>query len=162
MAGGSSQPFPLSKLAFMYVKKIAQPLANRIAARAVKDEKFKEVFVLAPANLYHFYEAKIKFRFMNIGKIRVKKVPKLDEKTALQLGSNLCAEFIILSLASAIALNEVMKFKERERLKDQQTQENFNELNDCIDRLNRIIEQQNKDIEKLKILLESYKQNDKS
>ena len=42
-------------------------LIFRIAARAVKDEKFKQVFVLTPANIYHFYEAKIKFRFMNIG-----------------------------------------------------------------------------------------------
>ena len=36
------------------------------------------------------------------------------------------------------------KFKERERLKDEQTQQSFDELNDCMDRLCRIIEQQNK------------------
>eukprot|EP00088_Acartia_fossae_P049847 TRINITY_DN5526_c0_g1_i8.p1 TRINITY_DN5526_c0_g1~~TRINITY_DN5526_c0_g1_i8.p1 ORF type:complete len:159 (-),score=14.10 TRINITY_DN5526_c0_g1_i8:392-868(-) len=150
------QPFPLSKLAFMYVKKIAQPLANRIAARAKKDERFKEIFCLPPANMYHFYEAKIKFRFMNIGKVRIKKVPKLDEKTAIELGSNLCAEFIIMSIASVIALNEVMKYKERERQKDLASDLELQELNNCVTRLQNIIESQKEDIDRLREIILSY------
>ncbi|XP_023334296.1 optic atrophy 3 protein isoform X1 [Eurytemora carolleeae] len=107
MSGHGGQPFPLSKLAFMYVKKVAQPIASRIARKAEKDNWFKTYICLPPANLYHFYEAKIKFKVMNIGRTRISKVPKLNEKAAIELGSNLCAEFIIMSVASILALHEV-------------------------------------------------------
>ncbi|XP_023334298.1 putative OPA3-like protein CG13603 isoform X3 [Eurytemora carolleeae] len=114
MSGHGGQPFPLSKLAFMYVKKVAQPIASRIARKAEKDNWFKTYICLPPANLYHFYEAKIKFKVMNIGRTRISKVPKLNEKAAIELGSNLCAEFIIMSVASILALHEVRKYKARE------------------------------------------------
>ena len=80
------QPFPLSKLAFMYVKRVAQPIAARIVQRAEKDDWFKTHVCLPPAHLYHFYETKIKLRLLNIGKIRVTKVPKMTEKAAVELG----------------------------------------------------------------------------
>ncbi|XP_023334299.1 putative OPA3-like protein CG13603 isoform X4 [Eurytemora carolleeae] len=136
MSGHGGQPFPLSKLAFMYVKKVAQPIASRIARKAEKDNWFKTYICLPPANLYHFYEAKIKFKVMNIGRTRISKVPKLNEKAAIELGSNLCAEFIIMSVASILALHEV--------------REN-------IESLNRIIQTQNQDIETLSNLIYRYR-----
>ena len=96
----SGQPFPMSKLLYMYVKKLAEPLASRIIIRAKKDETFKRIICLPPANLYHFYESKIKFRVMNIGKVRMKKVPKMSEKEAIVLGGNLFSECCFYALAS--------------------------------------------------------------
>lgn len=98
----SGQPFPMSKLLYMYVKKLAEPLASRIIIRAKKDETFKRIICLPPANLYHFYESKIKFRVMNIGKVRMKKVPKMTEKEAIVLGGNLFSECCFYALASGI------------------------------------------------------------
>ena len=126
---GSQQPFPLSKLIFMFVKSLAQPLSRwqhlwylykdlntipgkvattftqfhifhivrRLLQRAKTDTLFRysrktamlreaatnfflqvaefifyvhrRLIVLPPAHLYHFYEAKIKFRVMNLGKV---------------------------------------------------------------------------------------------
>jgi hypothetical protein len=86
---GHGQPFPLSKLAFMYVKRIAEPVAARFIQRAEKDEWFKRHVCLPPAQLYHFYETKIRFRLLNLGKIRVTKVPKMNEKAAIELGKAL-------------------------------------------------------------------------
>jgi len=94
------QPFPMSKLLYMYVKRLAQPLATRLLARAKHNDNFKVYLCLPPANLYHFYEAKVKFRFFNIGKIRMKKVPKMLEKDAIVLGANLLSEFVIYAVAS--------------------------------------------------------------
>lgn len=96
----SGQPFPMSKLLYMYVKKLAEPLASRIIIRAKKDETFKRIICLPPANLYHFYESKIKFRVMNIGKVRMKSVPKMSEKEAIKLGGSLFSECCFYALAS--------------------------------------------------------------
>ena len=98
----SGQPFPMSKLLYMYVKKFAEPLANRIIARAKTDDIFKRFICLPPANLYHFYESKVKYRVMNIGKIRMQKVPKMSEREATILGANLFAECCFYALASGI------------------------------------------------------------
>ena len=54
----SGQPFPMSKILYMYVKKLAEPLASRIIIRAKKDETFKKIICLPPANIYHFYESR--------------------------------------------------------------------------------------------------------
>ena len=75
-------------------------LALRIRAQAEKSEKFRDIICLPPANIFHFYEAKIKFRFMNIGKVRMTKVPKMSEKEAVKLGANLFAEFCFYTVAS--------------------------------------------------------------
>ena len=96
----SGQPFPMSKLLYMYVKKFAEPLANRIIARAKTDDIFKRFICLPPANLYHLYESKVKYRVMNIGKIRMKSVPKMTEKEAITLGGNLFAECCFYAFAS--------------------------------------------------------------
>lgn len=96
----SGQPFPMSKLLYMYVKRLAQPLATRLIVRAKHNDNFKNYLCLPPANLYHFYEAKVKFKVLNIGKIRMKKVPKLLEKDAIVLGANLLSEFVIYAVAS--------------------------------------------------------------
>jgi len=76
---GSQQPFPLSKLLFMSVKTLAGPLSRKFLHRAKTDTLFRKLIVLPPAHLYHFYEAKIKFRVMNLGKVRMSAVPRLSE-----------------------------------------------------------------------------------
>lgn len=148
------QPFPLSKLAFMYVKRVAQPVAARIIQRAEKDDWFRTHICLPPAQLYHFYETKIKFRLLNLGKIKVTRAPKMSDKAAVELGANMFAEFCILALASAIAANEVIKYKERERAEDERLSGEKRELADTVASLSGVVEQQNRDVAALKYLLE--------
>ena len=62
-----SSPFPLSKLAFMFIKRIAAPISRRIVNKAEESAVFKNYFCMPPARLYHFYEAKIKFPVLNLG-----------------------------------------------------------------------------------------------
>lgn len=154
----SGQPFPMSKLLYMYVKRLAQPFATRFITRAKIDNNFKVYFCLPPANLYHFYEAKIKFRLLYIGKIRVKEVPKLPEKDAVVLGANLLSEFLIYSVASAFALNEVLKYKERERGKDEKYEVEGNELLDNVVKLGKLIDKQTCDIRNLDELIIIHKE----
>ena len=146
----------MSKLLFMYVKKLAEPLAQRIIVRAKQDDLFKKMICLPPANLYHFYEAKIKFRVMNIGKIRMKSVPKMSEKDAIVLGANLFAECCFYAVASAIALNEVLKFKAREKEKDFEYDEEFREYREYLERLDNVIDKQICDIHRLENIVDQY------
>jgi hypothetical protein len=83
MGSPGGQPFPLSKLLFMFLTRLAQPVGRRVLCRARTDPVFRSAVLspshplsrnrnyvcLPPANLYHFYEAKIKFRLLNIGKV---------------------------------------------------------------------------------------------
>jgi len=153
----SGQPFPMSKLVYMYVKRLAQPLASRIISRAKKDQFFKTYICLPPANMYHFYEAKVKFKIMNIGKVRMNKVPKLLEKDAVVLGANLFSEFCIYAVASAFALNEVMKFKAREREKDESLEDETKDLLEDVAKLDKIVDKQLCDINNLDKLVLIYK-----
>ena len=158
----------------MYVKKLAEPIANRIIKKASEQEFFKRYICLPPANLYHFYEANIKFRVMNIGKIRMKSVPKMSEKDAIVLGANLFAEFCVYFFASGklfwklkkhfsevlfavFALNEVLKYKAREKEKDEQFEEETKELLDNVDRLDKILDNQICDIQHLESIVAVYK-----
>jgi len=146
----SGQPFPMSKLLYMYVKRLAQPLATRLITRAKHNDNFKTYLCLPPANLYHFYEAKVKFRVLNIGKIRMKKVPKLLEKDAIILGANLLSEFVIYAVASAVALNEVLKY-------DEGYEVDTNELLENVVKLDKIVEKQICDLKNLDKLVLIYK-----
>merc|ERR1711937_943715 len=143
MSSSPSQPFPLSKLVYMFVKTLAAPVARRVQLKAATDQKVKKWVCLAPANLYHYYEVKIKFRVMNIGKVRMAKVPKMNEREALTLGSNLFSEFLIYFVASVIAFNEWRKYKDREKVVETSLTEEQTEMEECMEQLKAIVDEQN-------------------
>lgn len=93
---------------------------------------------------------------MNIGKVRMKKVPKMSEKEAIVLGGNLFSECCFYALASAIALNEVLKFKAREREKDSLVDEDNRCLIDNVNKLDEIIDKQLCDIKRLENIIVLY------
>jgi len=96
----AGQNYPVSKLIYMYVKKLAQPVASTIEKKANKDNFFRNYICLPPANLYHFYEARVKFKFMKLGNMKMQKVPKMSEREAVRLGASLVSECCIYSFAS--------------------------------------------------------------
>ena len=63
-----AQPFPLSKLAFMFVRQAAAPVARRIRGKAKSSPLVRHYVVLPPANVYHFYETKVKMRMLNLAR----------------------------------------------------------------------------------------------
>lgn len=156
------ESFPLSKLLFMFVKSLARPISRRVLARANTDAFFKQYVCLPPANLYHFYEAKIKFRVMNVGRARMARVRRLGEKEEVELGANLASEFIIYTVAMAICANEVLKYKERVREEEDQEEEAREELVEEVGRLGRLLERQEEALVDLESLVEHYRHKLKS
>ena len=63
-----SQPFPLSKLAFMFVRQASEPVAQRIRRRAKASAALRQFIVLPVANSYHFYETRVKMRMLDLAR----------------------------------------------------------------------------------------------
>ena len=83
--------FPLAKLGFVLVKQISKPIANGIANRARKSKLFRNYICIPVAQLFHWYDVKVRMRVLNLGK--VSNVPKLDEKKAIETGSQVSTLF---------------------------------------------------------------------
>ena len=77
--------FPLAKLGVLVIKQISKPLANSIARRAKASDFFKKGIVLPLAQIFHWADVKVRMRILHLGKVT--KVPKLDEKKAIDTGS---------------------------------------------------------------------------
>ena len=76
--------FPLAKLGVLVIKQVTKPLANAIAKRARNIGFFRKC-VLTSANIFHWADVKVRMRILNLGKVT--KVPKLDEKKAIDTGA---------------------------------------------------------------------------
>ena len=77
--------FPLAKLGVLVVKQISKPLANAIAKRARTSDFFRNRVLLPTSQLFHWVDVKVRMRILNLGKVT--KVPKLDEKKAIDTGA---------------------------------------------------------------------------
>ena len=151
------QPFPLSKLLFMFMKSLAKPISRRILHRAHTQPFFRDYVCRPPAQLFHFYEAKVKFRVMNLGRVRVTKVPRLSDKDSLELGANLFSEMSIMALAMAVLGNELRKFKAREARLEEQLELERLEMVEEVEQLSNMVVLQESNISGLYELQEHHK-----
>ena len=116
MAVGAA--FPLAKLGFLLIRQVSKPIAKSIAERAKKSPVFANWICKPVAQLFHFYEVKVKMKALNLSTGKVTKVPKLSETQAVQQGAEILSEVIILSIASAILIYEYNRQKEKEEAKE--------------------------------------------
>lgn len=109
--------FPVAKLGFLLIKQVSKPIAKVLATRARNSLFFRTYVCIPVAQLFHWYEIKLKMRMLNIGG-KVTKVPKLNEAKAIEQGSEILSEVIILSIAAAILIYEYNRSKEKEDAKE--------------------------------------------
>ena len=125
--------FPLAKLGFLAIKQVSKPLANAVANRGRKSKFFRNFVILPVAQFFHFLDVKVRMRILNLGKVT--KVPKLDEKKAIDTGSQLLSEFVILSVGAGILLFEYRRQSEKEEVKQAEIEQEKCDLRDTVDRL---------------------------
>ena len=147
MAVGAA--FPLAKLGFLVVKQISKPIAKNIAERAKTSPFFKNWVCIPVAQLFHFYEVKVKMATLNLGTGKVTKVPKLSETQAVQQGAELLSEIIILSIASGILIYEYNRQKEKEEAKEVKIKADREAIKDKIYNLELKVEKQSVQIRNL-------------
>ena len=97
--------FPLAKLGLVVIKQISKPIANGIAARARKSRIFRNYVCIPIAQFFHWYDVKVRMRVLNLGKVST--VPKLDEKKAIETGSQVK---YFLENATKIELRDVIEY----------------------------------------------------
>ena len=147
MAVGAA--FPLAKLGFLVVKQVSKPIAKSIAERAKVSPFFKNWICIPVAQLFHFYEVRVKMATLNLGTGKVTKVPKLSETQAVQQGAELLSEMIILSIASGILVYEYNRSKEKEEAKEEKIKADREAIKDKIYNLELKIEKQSVQIRNL-------------
>jgi hypothetical protein len=140
--------FPVAKLGFLLIKQIAKPIAKSIAAEAKKYRIFREYVCIPIAQAFHWYEIKMKMNMLNIGG-KVTKVPKLNEAKAIEQGSEILSEFIILSIASAILIYEYSRGREKEEIKEAGLQQERDRIKNKIFELEFRVEKQSTQIREL-------------
>eukprot|EP00090_Calanus_glacialis_P046650 TRINITY_DN9264_c0_g1_i1.p1 TRINITY_DN9264_c0_g1~~TRINITY_DN9264_c0_g1_i1.p1 ORF type:complete len:274 (+),score=100.99 TRINITY_DN9264_c0_g1_i1:35-856(+) len=141
--------FPVAKLGFLLVKQVSKPLAKSVAARAKKSPFFKNWVCIPVAQLFHFYEVKMKMRALNLGTGKVTKVPKLTEAKAVEQGSEILSEAIIISIASAILVYEYNRSKEKEDAKEEKLKADRESIKNKIFELELKVEKQSTQIRNL-------------
>jgi len=141
--------FPVAKLGFLLVKQVSKPLAKSVAARAKKSPIFKDWICVPIAQLFHFYEVKMKMRALNLGTGKVTKVPKLTEAKAVEQGAEILSEMIIISIASGILIYEYNRSKEKDDAKEEKLRADRESIKNKIFELELKVEKQSTQIRNL-------------
>jgi len=142
-------PLPLLKLGFLLVKQASKPLAKRIAAGARKSNLFKNYVCMPIAQIYHFYEVRLKMSALKLGGGKVTKVPKLSETKAVEQGSEMLAEVTILGIASSLLIYEYNRSSEKEQAKEAKLKADREMIKTKIFELENKMEQQSMQIRSL-------------
>ena len=101
------------------------------------------------AQLYHFYEVRLKMSALKLGGGKVTKVPKLSETKAVEQGSEMLAEVIILGIASSLLIYEYNRSSEKEQAKEAKLKADREMIKTKIFELENKMEQQSMQIRSL-------------
>jgi len=151
--------FPVAKLGFLLIKQVSKPIAKQIAARSKNSRLFREYVCIPVAQLFHWYEIKMKMRMLNIGG-KVTKVPKLNEAKAIEQGAEILSEMIIISIASAILIYEYNRSKEKEDAKESAKAKDMDKIKNKIFELEFKQEKQTTQIRELSKLVIELKEHE--
>nr|ACO10305.1 OPA3-like protein CG13603 [Caligus rogercresseyi] len=139
--------FPLAKLGVLVIKQVSKPIAKSIADRARSSQFFRSRVCIPTANLFHWYDVKVRMKSLNLGD--VKNVPKLNEKNAIDTGAQILSEMIIFGIAAGILLLEMIRQSEKEEAKQEQILEEKDALRRTITNLEFRVEKQSVQIREL-------------
>jgi len=141
--------FPLVKLGILLVKQISKPIANGVASRAEKSKAFRNYVCIPIAQLFHLYDVKVRMRVLNLGKVSKEKVPKLNEKKAIETGAQLLSEFILVAVASIIVIYEYNRSMQKEEKKQIEIEQEKSDLKDRVQDLEFAVEKQSTQLKEL-------------
>lgn len=86
-------------------------------------------------------------RILNLGSAT--NIPKLNEERAIETGSQLLSELIILGIASGILLVEYQRSSEKDEAKKEQLEREKAYLNDKLEHLGSVLDKQRDDLKQL-------------
>ena len=108
--------FPIAKLGVLLVRQISKPLAKRFANRAKKHRLFRDWVCIPIGQTFHYCETRVKLASLDLVlKRKVFKVPKLSDKDAIEQGSTILSEVLILFTAIGILVYEYKKSRDEKK-----------------------------------------------
>ena len=113
--------FPLAKLGVLLVKQISKPISRRVAKTASHSQIFRDWICIPIGQVFHNVEVRIKrasldLPFNRAGDKQTKyKVPRLSDKQAVEQGSEIISEVLILSVAIGVIVYEFTKSQQEKR-----------------------------------------------
>ncbi|XP_033127098.1 optic atrophy 3 protein homolog [Anneissia japonica] len=132
--------FPMIKLVSLAMKQVSKPLAKRIQSLAKRNNFLRRYICMPPAQLHHWLEINLKMRSLGLG--NPKKVERLSEDAAVELGAEMLGEGIVFSVAVGTIVFEYWRqSKKDEQHEDIQT-EGIKQLNERVSELEILLEQQ--------------------
>ncbi|KAL5269279.1 hypothetical protein ACHWQZ_G002932 [Mnemiopsis leidyi] len=144
---------PLGKLAILAVKQIAKPIAKGLKNGAKNNDTFKNYIIMPVAQGVHWIDVKVKTTLMGASNANVY---KLNEKLAVEYGSEFISEFFLYAFGTAIVLFEYNRSSQKDAKKEQKIRENTEKMENEIRKLQNdslesvfIIEEQGAEIRSL-------------
>ena len=147
--------FPLVRLLFQVVYRIARPFANEMVLRAQKNVIFREYLCIPLGRTIHWMDIKVRMRILNLGKLNL--VPKIDDKKAMDLGAQLLLEVIVIIIFSVIVIYQYNESVEKEEKKDEKRKDHIKEVEENIKEIEHAVNDNKRQITALHNLLNSIR-----
>ena len=147
--------FPLIRLVFQVVYRVARPFANEMVLRAQKNVIFREYLCIPLGRAIHWMDIKVRMRILNLGKLNL--VPKIDDKKAMDLGAQLLLEVIVIIIFSVIVIYQYNESVEKEEKKDEKRKEHVKEVEENIKEIEHAVNDNKTQITALHNLLNSIR-----
>lgn len=130
--------FPIAKLLMLGVKQVSRPLANTLKANARRSPFFRAYICQPPAQIYHWFEMKMKMRMMGF---KGAQVQPLNEDVAADLGSELLGEAIVFLVGGACILAEYLRQSSNTAKKEEELRSTLDSLQEQVAHLSLTVEE---------------------
>ncbi|XP_060646542.1 putative OPA3-like protein CG13603 isoform X1 [Drosophila sulfurigaster albostrigata] len=143
--------FPLAKLGFLLVKQITKPVTRLLKQKATSNKIFRNYVVAPPAQFFHWIGVRSKMRMLGLN--QPKYVPPLNQAMAIETGSNLLSELIVVSIGVSLIILEFSRQARNDKLKHDKHKEQRQKLFSDLEALNDRVNEQVHEIQNLKVKL---------
>ena len=147
--------FPLVRLLFQVVYRIARPFANELVLKAQNNTIIREYVFIPLGRTIHWMDIKVRVRMLNLGKLNL--VPKIDDQKAIDLGAQLLLEIIVLIIFSLIVIYQYNESVEKEEKKDLKRKKDLEEVTENINQIEFNVNKNKTHINELNMILSSIR-----
>ena len=113
--------FPLTKLGFILLQQITHPIVRKIVAQTKVNKILHNYCCIPIAQAFYRCDVRIRFRYVphNLGG-SINKIPRLDDKKAINIGAYIITEIFILLSIVTVAFVEYSKYVENDMAQQKQ------------------------------------------
>lgn len=143
----------------LVVKQVSKPISKTFADRAKTSPVFRNHVIFPLGSLVYRVQVRLKMKEMGL-KGKVTKVPKLGDEKLMEMGSQVLAEILLFSMVGGFLVVAVF-LCQGDGMEDQYEEEELELMRSRLERLDNMIEDQQKGLNHLEtninLLLKSLK-----